>query len=110
MVSRNVIKLTATAFDQLKVDGFQFLKGVSKIVASAATANLFSIPAATIDTITAIKTEDQVGSIAWKLITRSLANAVIALIVESDRDVVEAEIETYGLDQSFNELLSQKGL
>lgn len=105
------IKLTNATFAKPKVQPLQLLKGIANIIkdfSTAATGGLAGLPADVIDTISAIKLEDKPETIGWKLISRSLVDAIVTLVAETGRGFLKEEIETSHLDKDLNKFLEKK--
>ncbi|MCE7990943.1 MAG: hypothetical protein HEP71_03145 [Roseivirga sp.] len=105
------IQLTSATFAKPKVQPLQLLKGIANIikdVGTAATGGLAGLPADIIDTIAAIKLEDKPETIGWKLISRSLVDAIVTLVSETGRGFLKEEIETSNLDKDLNKFLEKQ--
>ncbi|MEP0264361.1 pentapeptide repeat-containing protein [Dokdonia sp.] len=85
------------------------LKGIANIIKDSVTPGAqSSLPADIIDTITSIKLEDKPEQIGWKLVSRSIAQALFSLIFESSHLFPEGHIETKPLDERLNKYLENK--
>ncbi len=102
------IELLVAEFAKPKIEKLQLLKGVSKIIKDLASFSYLSLPANVIDTISAIKLDDKPGTVGWKLISRSLVDALFVLIAETDNRFISDEIETAVLDHKLNLFLEER--
>ncbi len=102
------IKLSASTFSKLKVNKLSLLKGIANLIKDISTGQFASIPADFFDTISTAKLQDDPGMIGWKLISRSLADALISLVAETNPVFDKEHIETGHLDDSLNEFLEKK--
>jgi hypothetical protein len=105
------LRLTNATFAKPKLKPLQLLKGIAGIikdVGTAATGGLGGLPTDVIDTISAIRLEDKPETIGWKLISRSLVDAIVTLIAETGRGFLKEEIETAHLDRDLNAFLENE--
>ncbi|HRG88596.1 MAG TPA: pentapeptide repeat-containing protein [Chitinophagales bacterium] len=99
------IKLNASKWVKPKVEKLKLLKGIFSILKNKATHNWTSVPGDVIDSISAISFDAESGQIGWKLISRSVADALVVLILEANPDFTERDIETEDLDSQFSAAL-----
>lgn len=99
------LELSTETFAKPKVQPLNLLKGVASIIKDAMTAGWANMPADIIDTISAIKLNDTPNMIGWKLISRSLADALVTLISETNPIFYKEDIELEPLDKTLNEYL-----
>ena len=102
------IKLTPKQLVKPKAKPLQLLKGIAMITRDVATQNYSRLPAGVIDTISAITLDGKVESLAWKLISRSLVDALVMLIAESGGVPDEEDIETGPLDKELDAFLEKE--
>ena len=102
------LKLSTDTFAKPKVQPLNLLKGIANIIKDAMTAGWASLPADVIDTISAIKIDDNPEIFGWKLISRSLADSLVTLISETNPIYYKDDIELEPLDKSLNKYLENK--
>ncbi|MDR0864162.1 MAG: pentapeptide repeat-containing protein [Candidatus Symbiothrix sp.] len=103
------LPLDSSTFAKPEVQVLKLLKGITKVLTNTAIKNYQRVPDAIIDTVfDSIKREDNPGMIGWKLISRSLVNALLQLISEFDYRLKKEDIETEPLDKKLNEYLENK--
>jgi len=107
-MSSKGIELNNSTFVKPKLQPLQLLKGVANIIKDSVTPGGWtSLPADIIDTITAIKLDEQPGEMGWKLISRSLVQALVSLIAETNPGIQEDHFETKPLDERLNTFLEK---
>ena len=102
------LKLSTSSFAKPKVEKLNLLKGIANIIKNTATGAWTSIPADALETLNAIKFEDKPEMRGWKLISRSLADALFTLISESNSIYEIGDIETEPLDDLLNKHLENQ--
>ncbi|KAA6335218.1 hypothetical protein EZS27_016533 [termite gut metagenome] len=99
--------LSLNPFAKPKMDGFKLLQGITKVLTNAILKNYSRIPSDIIDTIFE-SIHANPSLVGWKLISRSLADAILQLIVESNHDYKENDIVIATLDKNLNKLLEDE--
>lgn len=93
-----------------KVKKAELFKGILKIIKSVSTSDCLSLPGDFLDTIESVKLEDKAGQVGWKLISRSMADALLNLIVENDLSFLKEDIVADHLDGDLDKLLEDEAV
>src|SRR5687767_15869829 len=102
------VKLDSKLWIKPKVKKAQLFKGVLKIIQSLVKADYANLPGDLLDTIDSLKLEEQPGQIGWKLISRSMVEALVNLIIENDSAFEKKEIVVDQLDDQLDKLLENQ--
>ncbi len=102
------LKLSTDTFAKPKVQPLKLLSGIAKIIVDVATLGWHNLPSDVLDTINEIKLDAKPEMAGWKLVSRSLANAVLSLIVDSNGIFSKDAIETDPLDETLNKFLEDR--
>ncbi len=102
------LQLSTDTFAKPKVQPLKLLSGIAKIIVDVATLGWHNLPSDVLNAINEIKLDDKPEMAGWKLVSRSLADAVLSLIVESNGIFSKDAIETDPLDESLNKFLEDK--
>lgn len=106
-MTENNIKLD-NSWVKPKVKKAQLLKSVLSIIKNISTSDYLSIPADVLDTVESVKFEENPGQVGWKLITRSMIDALLNLIVENDLTFLKKDIVVDDLDNELDKLLEDQ--
>jgi uncharacterized protein YjbI with pentapeptide repeats len=98
------------AWAKPKVKKAELFKGIVKIIKDLSTSDCLSLPGDILDTVDSIKFEDNPGQVGWKLISRSMIDALLNLIVENDLSLLKKEIVVDHLDNELDKLLEDEAV
>jgi len=90
-----------------KAKKLRLLKGIFDITRNTITGNLLSVPQDAANAIEALNLGEGAGKMGWILISRSLTDAVLNLIIENKYDFTKEEIVTDRLEKDLNEVLEE---
>lgn len=102
------LKLSTDTFAKPKLQPLNLLKGIANIIKDATTGGWAGLPSSIIDTISAIKLDDNPSMVGWRLVSRSLVDSLFTLISESNVFFLKEDIETEPLDKTLNTFLENK--
>ena len=89
--------------EKVNVEKSKLLKGILNIVKDiSSVSGLGNLPIHAFESIEAFKLKDDIGSIAWKLICRSLTDSLCTLISEANLDISKDIIVTEDLEDDLN--------
>lgn len=93
---------------QTKVQKSKLFKGLLKIIKDISTTDWKSLPADTLDIIDSIKLDETNDNIAYKLLSRSLIDSLLNLIVENALCCEKEDIVSDELDERLASLLNSE--
>ena len=100
------IRITGDESGKLKVKPLKLFKSIVNILKDLSPTNAASLPADIVEVAETLAWSDDPGYLAKMLISRSLVDALLNIIVENNKDFLKDDIETEQLDKKLETVLS----